>query len=360
MSRLTYIDGLRGLAIALVFLRHYYMYAYEFGLPRWADAMSFGGVGVHLFLLLSGFCIGYRYVGPKAKPFEWGDFWKRRLQRILPAYYFVLLFCLVFMGDPKTGFWAQFIPHALMLHNLNPQTVLALNMPFWSLALECQLYLLFPLFLKLQSRWGTLGMLGVILLAQMFYRSLFLGMDSRAVGSMAFVLPWGVLGRMFEFTLGVAVATWLQEKGSESFSIRRPYQALLFGAIPVLLYAALKSDTRLDMLHPLTDMCWSLCFFCVLLLASVHKSLLQRCFEWKPLVFLGQMSYTVYLTHNIIMHFVFTLGKQYFSRPLVAMAPASALTLLGCYIIYRLIEKPAMDYFARARKPKASATAALL
>jgi peptidoglycan/LPS O-acetylase OafA/YrhL len=349
MSRLTYVDGLRGLAIALVILRHYYQHAYEYGLPRWADVFSFGGVGVHLFLLLSGLCIGYRYVGPKAKAFQFGDFWKRRLQRLLPAYYVVMLFCLFFQfHGTSTAFLTQLLTHALMIHNLNPQTVLALNMPFWSLALEAQLYLLFPLFLRMQQRWGGLAMLCIVLLAQLFYRSLFIGMNSREVGSWAFVLPWGVLGRMFEFALGMMVAVRLQEGKLPSPRTTK----LLYVAMPLLLGTAYFSGSRLDILHPLTDLCWSLSFLCLLLLATVNKSLVQRFFAWKPLVFLGQMSYSVYLTHEIFMGYLFHYWRTSLPPPIYLLIPVVGIVLAASYIFYRLIEKPAIDFFARATKPK--------
>ena len=374
MSRLSHIDGLRGLAITLVFLRHYYMHAYEFGLPRWADAFSFGWVGVHLFLLLSGLCIGYRFVGPNAYPFEWGDFWKRRLQRILPAYYIVLLFCLITVPLPSSDFWMQTIAHALMLHNLTPLTATALNPPFWSLALECQLYLLFPLFLGLWKRWGVLGMLSVVLLCQIFYRSLFLGMNSRLVDSWAFVLPWGVLGRMFEFVLGLTVAIWLQRDSSvegkkesgegkkesgEGIRVPRYQRILLFCGIPFFLICAYLAQARFDILHPLSDFCFSLCFFCLLVSASLKGSFLKKLFSIKIFVGIGQISYSIYLTHEIFLRFLFDKSypwNHYFHKPLLALIPTCVISLLFSYIVYRLIEKPAIDYFARAKKPSRPAS----
>jgi len=147
MGRLEFIDGLRGTAVVMVILAHFYPRAYSFGLPRWADCFSLGYLGVHLFLLLSGFCVAWAYLGSPPRPFSVADFAKRRALRILPAYYVALLISAA-LAAPDYGaveFARQLLVHAVMLHNLSPSTALAFNPPFWSLALECQLYVCFPL-----------------------------------------------------------------------------------------------------------------------------------------------------------------------------------------------------------------------
>jgi peptidoglycan/LPS O-acetylase OafA/YrhL len=360
MSRLTYIDGLRGVAITLVFLRHYYMRSYSFGLPRFADVFSYGAVGVHLFLLLSGVCISYRYVGANARSFElgssrdWLDFWKRRLQRILPGYYAILLFAFIAMRDLPT-IKLQIIAHLFFMNNMHPETIFALSVPFWSLALEAQLYLLFPIFLKLYKKWGILGMLSIVFLAQLFYRSLFADMQSNTAGSWPFILPWGVLGRMFDFTLGMTIAIWLQRKDAETHPLRPAQQKQIAVAALFLLAGAYFSGARLDLIHPLTDLCWNLFFVCIFLLASSPKSLVQRVLEWRPLVFIGKISYSLYLTHEVFLRLFFDKGPQFFHKSMLVLLPVAGLTLLGGYLFYRLIEKPCMDYFARATKARANA-----
>ena len=63
-KRLDHIDGLRGTAVIMVMVRHYYMDSYGPGIPRWADVCGLGYLGVHLFLLLSGFCLALACVRP--------------------------------------------------------------------------------------------------------------------------------------------------------------------------------------------------------------------------------------------------------------------------------------------------------
>src|SRR5215208_4516862 len=125
---LTFIDGLRGIAILLVVLRHYYMAVYNDGLPRWFDALGLGYIGVHLFLVLSGFCVAWAYVGPKARPFAARDFFYRRATRILPAYYVALLIALLLSPRLLVKDYAvQVVTHLTMTHNFFEGTVLALN-----------------------------------------------------------------------------------------------------------------------------------------------------------------------------------------------------------------------------------------
>lgn len=78
----------------------------------------------------------------------------RRFFRIYPAYLVAMtLFALCFTHGVR-DFWYQFIRHALLIHNFNPGTVLALNGSFWSIAVEIQLYLVYPLLLALVAKFG--------------------------------------------------------------------------------------------------------------------------------------------------------------------------------------------------------------
>ena len=148
------------------------MRVFEFGLPRWADIFGLGYVGVHLFLLLSGFCLSWAYVGDAPRPFKGREFLIRRATRILPAYYVAMVISAI-LAAPHTsalGLTWQLLTHATMTHNLFRSTVLGLNGPFWSLALECQLYVLFPLMLLGLLRIGSVGTLALVLLLQTVFR----------------------------------------------------------------------------------------------------------------------------------------------------------------------------------------------
>jgi peptidoglycan/LPS O-acetylase OafA/YrhL len=123
---------------------------------------TFGWSGVALFFVISGFCIHYSFLrfesrDPRAglAGFARSFFW-RRFWRIYPPYLLALI-CFSFLASRHqqvaTGtrdFWLHFF----LIHNFKSGTFFSVNPAFWSLALEMQFYLLFPLVLWLRRRFG--------------------------------------------------------------------------------------------------------------------------------------------------------------------------------------------------------------
>lgn len=166
-QRVGFLDHFRGLAILAVFLLH------AFNLSIGDDAGSHQGftaefllrqitvllrgfceAGVPIFFVVSGFCIHMSYEQQGRK---WGSFFVRRFFRIYPPYFFaVLLFTLIY---PLTRFdivrgWQQLAWHLLLIHNLKSGASEGINPSFWSIGVEVQLYLLYPVLLALIARGG--------------------------------------------------------------------------------------------------------------------------------------------------------------------------------------------------------------
>lgn len=118
---------------------------------------SYGWAGVPIFFVISGFCIHMSF---ERQGREWKGFFIRRLFRIYPAYLLTLLvFALLFPTtrlDFSSGHdgWFQLISHLLLIHNFNPQTTTGIDGPLWSIAVEVQLYLTYPLLLMLVAKTG--------------------------------------------------------------------------------------------------------------------------------------------------------------------------------------------------------------
>jgi peptidoglycan/LPS O-acetylase OafA/YrhL len=153
------LDGIRGLAIIAVLLRHIaYVFRAHGPLTRWfLPIPQFGSWGVDLFFVLSGFLITGILIDTKSAINRASSFYGRRVLRIFPIYYLTLT--IVFVGEHfshwvKTAgnlqgtadhlsylfYFQNFIP--LWHHGDYPLSVLG---PFWSLAVEEQFYLLWPL-----------------------------------------------------------------------------------------------------------------------------------------------------------------------------------------------------------------------
>jgi peptidoglycan/LPS O-acetylase OafA/YrhL len=175
-NHLKRIDILRAVAILMVVCFHFLPSItgqYELGwrgmwrdvgdvkspLMWWLYPLTFGWSGVSLFFVISGFCIHYSFlkheVKSPGKPFLKQFFWKR-FWRIYPPY-FAALIVFYFLavrhfenGATPINFWL----HLLLLHNLDAGTFNGINPSFWSLAVEMQFYLLFPLVLALRQKIG--------------------------------------------------------------------------------------------------------------------------------------------------------------------------------------------------------------
>lgn len=121
--------------------------------------LNVGFLGVAIFFVVSGFCIHLSFQQQGKK---YSDFYVRRFFRIYPPYlaavlFFVFLFpktWLSFSGAAANDSWKQLIYHLLLIHNFWPGTYMGINASFWSLAVEAQLYLLYPLLLFLVAHLG--------------------------------------------------------------------------------------------------------------------------------------------------------------------------------------------------------------
>jgi peptidoglycan/LPS O-acetylase OafA/YrhL len=130
--------------------------------------LSMGQAGVAIFFVISGFCIHLSY---QQHGGGWGGFFVRRVFRIWPAYVpTVILFVALnsigdYLGVFKTSHdRAGLFSHLFLVHNYNRENFTAISGSFWSLAVEAQLYLLYPIFRFILSKLGwraTLWLLAV-------------------------------------------------------------------------------------------------------------------------------------------------------------------------------------------------------
>jgi peptidoglycan/LPS O-acetylase OafA/YrhL len=179
------LDVLRAIAILTVFAFHFFTITFHIQSVPWAgfgrvyaswpfnDAwipFTWGWVGVALFFVLSGFCIHLSFLrhptGFGATRFYW-----RRFLRIYPAYFAALITFSVFIisfrpAGTLTSF--QFVTHLLLIHNFSARSFFMINGAFWSLAVEFQFYLLYPLLLLVRSRSSLSICLALALIINVF------------------------------------------------------------------------------------------------------------------------------------------------------------------------------------------------
>lgn len=353
---MDYIDALRGGACLWVILNHtseiYHITAgwQHTPLRILSNVAYFGWLGVSLFLVLSGFCLYFplarRVESLSEIKLDVKTFFKRRARRILPTYYvalFVYIVALIFTSRHAGLPWnaafsgAKDIPmHILMLHNLMSSTLGSINPAFWSLALESQLYLIFPLLVALAARRGLRAILLVTFAVAVCWQAI-------AFHQLGFSPEWDVArtqwyhalpGRAFEFAIGMSAAALVSRPISAKL-VRQCASVLAVLIVPAIYYTA-----RISVFGPLLDQMWGIIFGCLLiLLHTIPARHFRRNIVLRFLTWTGVISYSVYLMHLLIF--------RYFPIPpandlvLILMLIARLMGVLGFGLVFFvLFEQP--------------------
>lgn len=157
------LDGIRAVSILLVAWYHIWQQSWLVPVagPLNLDwLVRHGAILVDMLILLSGFCLFLPYAremvfGEKAQ--KCSEFYIKRVARIVPSYYFSLFVVLILFAIPfneyqgNIGYMAKdIITHLTFTHNLFPDIIqpTKLNCVLWTVALEVQFYLIFPLLAK--------------------------------------------------------------------------------------------------------------------------------------------------------------------------------------------------------------------
>jgi peptidoglycan/LPS O-acetylase OafA/YrhL len=297
------LDGLRGCAILGVLLLHLTSaMTAPAGLPARLvkQAFSIGWTGVDLFFVLSGFLITGILYDARGTPHRFRTFYARRALRILPLYYGFIL--LLFAVPPLVGAaayatpWRQQLPYWLYVQNFWPMRSGALDFAghLWSLAIEEQFYLVWPLLVFTLSRRAMLRVCVACVAGALAFRiACVFTVDELA--RVYFLTP----ARIDGLALGGAIA--LVMRGSGASRLRRMAPAMLGVAAAVVAAAPLHpSGFDPGGVYMVTVGYTALTFLfgAVLLLAlDGRAAALTRVLSSRVLRFFGRYSYGLYVVH---------------------------------------------------------------
>ena len=353
---MDYVDALRGGACLWVLLHHSLeRYPVAQGWQHWplrvlVNLANIGWLGVSLFLVLSGFCLYYP-LARRAQSLgeirlDIKQFAKRRATRILPTYYVALLIYVVAQimvarsqGLPWNSAFsgAKDIPmHILMLHNLASSTLGTINAAFWSLALESQLYLIFPLLVVLAARRGLRAILLVTFAVAALWQAFAFHRFGIAFDWDPQRAQWyhALPGRAFEFACGMSAAAIVSRPVSAQTARRCVVLAGVL-IVPALFYVA-----RVSSFGPLMDQMWGIIFGCALVLGHrVPASRFRDSGLLRALTWTGVISYSLYLMHNLV--FMFFPLEATSDTLLILACLARGLGAIGVALVFFvLFEKP--------------------
>ncbi len=357
MNEIRALTGLRGLAALIVFWGHtreaLASRGLEVEIPLLIERLFLaGGRQVDIFFVLSGFIMAliYRswFTGGLSRT-AYFQFLRRRVARIWPLHVFILLLVIATVvasqiAGLKTNHgterfdYATLPQHLLMVHAWGPfmEGPGAWNPPSWSVSIEWLAYFVFPFLIWGTARWSTrpwlpiiaMVIIGFALNAQIFWGLSGLEGVTRGLSQFA-------LGCLMANLYGSRTAEWLQTRLGSTLAMLLlvvgfallPETGFIVGVLTAPLLLALCSDSNAP----------------------------ARFFGSKPMFFLGEISYSIYLGHFLFTSIAYRLISVEWMKTGVLEAVAGVL-LINAFVIgvstlsYYFVEQPGRDLLSGRRK----------
>jgi peptidoglycan/LPS O-acetylase OafA/YrhL len=359
-GRVLELDGLRAFAILPVMFSHCY--------PENAGLITFAGkagwIGVDLFFVLSGYLITGILLKAAGQPHYYRNFIARRTIRIFPLYYVCLILFTAAVywtgGDTLAGFraWGGAKWFVFYLGNIRaaiagfPQVFSFV--PLWSLQVEEQFYLTYPLIVAMCSRRALRGFLTGCVIVAPLLRSFLLLLPNSSMARYV-LMPC----RMDALALGGLVALRMSSPGASPLRPARVrLAAILSGVLAAGVYifawyrkpGDLEYDPFVSSIgYTLIDITCAAVLSLVILSPSAAPA---RMLRWRPLVYTGQIAYGLYLLHAPAAWVVRAAIAHFARIDIAPQSPAGILVLLGAgyaaaALSWRFFESPVLTLKAR-------------
>jgi len=327
------IDGLRAVAVMAVIFCHA---GFSF--------FSGGYVGVDIFFVISGFLITSIILNDiKKEQFSLINFYEKRARRILPALFFVLLFCLPFawhwmLPEALEDFGKSIVKVNTFVSNFyfwqevdyfSPNTELMPLLHTWSLAVEEQFYLLFPLLLMLVYKYKPSLVLLFICSLIVFSYLIMSWLVHRDQAASYYLLHT----RAWELAIGALIALYPHQKITISDSIKA---VVAFIGLLMIVFSITYLDEQV--LYPSYWTLLPVLGAALVITFSVNSSSVAKVLAWKPLVGIGLVSYSAYLWHQPVFSFARIRLQSPISVETYFLLILLILTL--AFLSWRYIEQP--------------------
>ncbi|MEE9321315.1 MAG: acyltransferase family protein [Granulosicoccus sp.] len=330
------IDGLRAISVMAVIIFH-----------SGVNLLSGGYVGVDIFFVISGYLItGLVFDEIKKGTFTFTNFYKRRIARLLPSLITTLLLVFVFgflFYDNNTFdnlgkeifFSAIGAANLLFAQGVNyfaQESSIRPLVHLWSLGVEEQFYLVWPTILALLAFLKRRNILIIFLL--LFFTSLYMAVTS--VVDSPITTYFYPQYRAFELITGAITALTIRSGGFKKIKLKKicneaiSYLSLFLIILPMFLLDGNSTFPGVNTLYP--------CIGTAMLILFSTSTSVSKILSYTPLVFIGLISYPLYLYHNPIISYVHFFKLTVSNGVLLAIVLAISIPL--SWLTYRYIEMP--------------------
>lgn len=325
------IQGLRAIAFILVYIFHLN--------PHWLPG---GYIGVDMFFVISGYLITSIILHQKEKgTFSFLSFYEKRIKRIVPAYYVAILFIAV------AGCYFYLQADTIKLRSALYRTFAFISNQYfasgesyfgaklsenpvlhtWSLAIEMQFYLILPLLLIfIRNKWlpYIIGGLLIILTVYSSYRLYYTDSFS--------VVYFSLLSRIPEFFVGVLLSILSLKRQKPSEKISTVISAI--GIIGLGMTAFLINEKT-----PFPGVVALIPCTAIGLLLISGENIISKFLSSKPMVYIGELSYSLYLWHWPIMAYLRYSDPSRTIFSVTEIIIISLLTSACAWLSYTFVEK---------------------
>lgn len=339
------IDGLRALAVVPVILFH-----------AGFKAFNGGFVGVDVFFVISGYLITTILLNDlELGNFSIVHFYERRARRILPALFLVMFACLPFA-------WFWLLPQDLksFSQSLVAVSIFASNILFWqtsgyfdtanelkplihtwSLSVEEQYYVLFPLFLFFSWKLGKRFTVVILALVAIISLALAQWYVNKNPAFTFYMLPT----RAWELLIGAFVAFYYSEHNIKKHRYWVSELGSMIG-FTLIVYATFgySERTPFPSLYTFAPTIGA----ALIIVFATNKTLIGKLLSTKPFLWIGLISYSAYLWHQPLFAFARQRSVEEPAQQLLALL--AAVTLPLAYLTWRFVERPFRNKRTFSRK----------
>ncbi|MEO1418953.1 MAG: acyltransferase [Bacteroidota bacterium] len=334
------LDGLRTIAVVMVMMAHWLPY-------RWLSELGFGPLGVYLFFVLSGFLITRILLQSKKqldqKQSTVGQqlktFYMRRILRIFPMYYLLIGITYLFTPSTRPGLWWN-LTYTSNFYLIDKGDWAGPMSHYWSLAVEEQFYLIWPLLLFLiPHRY----------LKQVLWGSILFGLGSRAIMQLlgaSYLSVYILTPACWDLFAVGGLLAYMQLYEGEKLQIWLNQRAIFWGALGLCIFTMtghLYLPESMEFMHQLFPKFFFAWFVFWLLgrasdgFQGTGGKFLQH--PW--MVYLGRISYSLYLFHNFMDGFFLgiTFPEDPFWRFFMYFGGAVIVSTVAYYVVERPFQR---------------------